>query len=137
MIYTFQTGTRVFYTRGPATTSLSVADSSGYTTYYSYTVLGDGSARLSGCIDIEDSASRQAAQVYLTYQLVPSSAVQVQRLSNGIMEVFDPAEPIHVGGNCTRYFVMNGQVSSTSYIPGTGPNSYVAQANAFLSSHNF
>jgi hypothetical protein len=116
---------------------LRVTDTNGYTTYYAPTALSDGSSRLGGCIDIEDSARRQAAQAYLTYQLNPSPSIQVLRLQNGIIEVFDPNEPIHVGGNPTRYSVINGQVSTANYVAGSGPNSYVAQANAFLAAHNF
>jgi hypothetical protein len=139
MIFTFQVATKVVVPYWGAIAALTVTDSNGYATLYGYTPLPDGTAVLNGAIGLgnESEARRQAAQSYLTYQLNPSPSVQVQRLSNGIVEVFDTNEAIHTGGNPTRYFVMNGRVSSTTYIVGSGPNSYVSQANAFLSAHNF
>ena len=137
MIYTVQNNASVVTAGVLRTGLLRVTDTNGYATYYAPTALSDGSSQLGGCIDIEDSARRQAAQTFLTYQLVQSSSIQVQRLSNGIMEVWNPNEPIHVGGNPTRYAVINGQVSTATYVAGSGPNSYVAAANAFLSAHNF
>lgn len=138
MIFTFQAATKVVAYWG-AIATLTVTDTNGYATLYSYTPLPDGTARLNGAIGLgnESDARRTAAECFINYQLNPSAAVQVLRLGNGIVEVFDPGEPIHVGGNPTRYFVMNGRVSATTYVVGSGPNSYVSQANAFLSAHNF
>jgi hypothetical protein len=139
MIFTFQTATQVVWKYWPAMATLTVTDTNGYSTLYAYTPLPDGTAILNGAILLgnESPERRQAAACFINYQLNPSSSIQVQRLSNGIIEVFDPGAPIHLGGNPTRYSVINGQVSTTTYIVGSGPNSYVSQANAFLSAHNF
>ena len=90
MIYTVQNNASVVTAGVLRTGLLRVTDTNGYATYYAPTALSDGSSQLGGCIDIEDSARRQAAQTFLTYQLVQSSSIQVQRLSNGIMEVWQP-----------------------------------------------
>jgi hypothetical protein len=137
MIYTIQKNVSIISAGKLVTGCVSVTDPSGSSSAYGISVLADGSFRLNGCFDIEDSARRQAAQTFVTYQLVPISSIQVQRLSNGMIEVYDPAEPIHVGGNPTRYYVINGQVSTATYVAGSGPNTYIATANAFLSAHNF
>jgi hypothetical protein len=138
MTFTFQTATQVYGHLGPIAT-LRVTDTNGYATLYAYTPLPDGTAILNGAILLGDEspARRTAAECFLTYQLNPSGSIQIQRLANGIIEVFDPAEPIHVGGNPTRYSVIGGQVSTLTYLVGSGPNAYVSQANAFLSAHNF
>jgi len=138
MIFTFQTATKVVVPYWGAIAALTVTDSNGYAVLYGYTPLPDGTAVLNGAVGLgNESDARQAAACFINYQLNQSSSIQIRRLSNGIMEVFDPAEPVHVGGNPTRYFVMNGRVSGTTYVAGSGPNAYAAQANAFLSSHNF
>jgi len=138
MIFTFQTATKVVVPYWGAIATITLTDSNGKVTTYGYTLLPDGTAILNGVIGFdEDGVRRPSAQSYLAYQLNPSSAIQIQRLANGVVEVFDPNSPVHAGGNPTRYFVMNGQVSTATYVSGSGPNSYAAQANAFLSSHNF
>ena len=139
MIFTFQTATKVVYGYWGPIATLKVTDTNGYATLYAYTPLPDGTARLNGAIGLgnESDARRTAAECFINYQLNPSASIQVQRLANGVIEVFDPNEPAHVGGNPTRYFVMSGRVSTLTYVAGSGPNAYVAQANAFLSAHNF
>jgi len=139
MIFTFQTALQVVYAYWGAIATLKVSDTNGYSVLYAYTPLPDGTARLNGAIGHgnESDARRTAAECFINYQLNPSASIQVQRLANGIIEVFDPNEPIHVGGNPTRYSVINGRVSTATYIAGSGPNSYVAAANSFLAAHNF
>jgi hypothetical protein len=139
MIFTFQTALQVVYGYWGPIATLKVTDTNGYATLYAYTPLPDGTARLNGAILMGDEspARRTAAECFINYQLNPSGSIQVQRLANGVVEVFDPGEPIHVGGLPTRYSVIGGQVSTATYIVGSGPNSYVSQANAFLSAHNY
>lgn len=135
MPFTIQKNVTIISAGAPVTGCVRVTDTNGSTWDYGVSVQADGSVRLGGCFGIEDSARRQAAQSFLTYQFVPSSSIQIQRLANGTMEVYDGNQPIHAGGNTTRYAVNGSRVSN--WVVGSGPDAYAAQVNAWLSSHNF
>jgi hypothetical protein len=123
------------YIAGRAKTGLvQVTDANGYSTYYSGYTFANGNPQLGGCLDKDDTARRRAAIDYIRYQLHPTDSIQVTRLPNGMLEVFDPTNPAHVGGNPTRFSPVYGTVSTAGWVKGSGPStlSYISAANSFL-----
>jgi hypothetical protein len=129
------------YIAGRARTGLAqVTDTNGYSTCYSgYSIDANGNPQLGGCLDKEDPARRQAAIDYIRYQLKPAGGIQVTRLANGMLEVFDPTNPAHVGGNPTRFSPVYGTVSTAGWVNGssTSTAAYISAANSFLAASQY